>query len=116
MFVIPLDLGASEAMQAMMVYSNVRYPQRVRYFFYICKEQLQGRCRKDLVMRLDKVMDVALVRSGEWHSRLTMVLREALELGALHRADHDFFLAQLGHCTPGRHEKPPIRGLQRTGN
>lgn len=112
---IPMNTGASEAMQAMMVYPNVLYPQRVRYFFYICKEQLEGRCRKELVKSLDKVMEIALVHAEEWHSRLTTVLGEALDLGALHRADHAFFLAQLVHCIPGKYEKAPVRRVRRIG-
>ncbi|WP_117144536.1 hypothetical protein [Pseudomonas coronafaciens] len=60
---IPLNTGATEAMQSMMTYASVLYPQRVRYFFYVCKEQFQGRCRKDLVKRLDTVMDAALAQT-----------------------------------------------------
>lgn len=110
-----MNLSVSGALQAMMTSASVLYPQRVRYFFYTCKEQLGGRSRKGLVKRLDEVMNVALAQTEEWHSTLTTVLGEAVELGALHKADHDFFLSQLVHCVPGRYEKPPARRVRRIG-
>lgn len=111
MTLIPMNTGASEAMQAMKGYPNALYLQRVRYLFYICKEQLDGRCRKELAKRLDKIMDIALVQTEEWHSRLTTALGEALDLDALHGTGHDFFLAQLVHCIPRRHAKAPLRRI-----
>lgn len=107
--------GQRGAMRAMMTYPSVFYPQRVRYFFHTSKEQLDGRSKTLLVNRLDKVMDIALVQAEEWHSRLKTVIAEAVELGALHRADHDFFLAQLIHCVPGRYETLPARPRRRIG-
>jgi hypothetical protein len=45
-----------------------------------------------------------------------MVLAEAVHVEALHRDDHDFILAQLGHCVPGREDKPQSRNSKGLGS
>lgn len=101
----PMTSSMQESMLAMMDDRYVGYPQRVRYFFCICKARFQGRFNAGLVNRLDYLMDVALLQSQEWHGPFTALIVEASELGALHSSDHEFLLGQLGRCVADRGEK-----------
>ena len=101
----PMTSNAQESMLAMMADRYVLYPQRVRYFFYVCKDRLDGRSRLGLVKRLDHLLESALSQNQAWHSHFTSLIFEAVELGALHSEDRHFLLSQLGHCVPDRGEK-----------
>ncbi|WPP02417.1 hypothetical protein SFA35_25840 (plasmid) [Pseudomonas sp. HR96] len=102
----PMTSNAQESMLAMMADRYVLYPQRVRYFFYVCKDRLDGRSRVALVKRLDHLLEVALSQNQAWHSHFSALLLKAVELGALHSTDHDFLLGQLERCVADRGEKP----------
>lgn len=68
---------------------NVLYPQRVRYFFYTCKEQISGRHTVNTVKLLDRVLTVALLQNQEWHESFKGVLAQAVELNLLHNSDYE---------------------------
>lgn len=101
----PLPTDMRESMLATLNDHYVLYPQRVRYFCYLCKEQLDGRSRSALVKRLDQIMRVALQQTEEWHSHFRTWISEAVEHQAFHTSDHDFFLLHLEKCKPRRGEK-----------
>lgn len=94
---------------------GMKYPQRVRYFFYTCKEQLSGQYTVRLVKRLDQVLAVALHLKEEWHDSFKGVLSQAVEVNALHRTDYEIFLSHLVRCTPAKNDRPPAREYRRVG-
>ncbi|WP_426154170.1 hypothetical protein [Pseudomonas sp. DC3000-4b1] len=94
---------------------TIQYPQRIRYFFYTCKEQVSGQYRVGVVKRLDQVLAAALLVKQEWHDSLKLVLSQAVELNALHSSDCETFLSHLVRCTPTKHDRPPARQYRRVG-
>jgi len=94
---------------------TVLYPQRVRYFFFTCKEQVVGQYRIGIVKRLDQVLAVALLMKEEWHDSFKTVISKAVELNALHSADLETFLSHLIRCIPAKNDKPPARQFRRVG-
>jgi hypothetical protein len=109
---------SSDQLNSLVLYMNdatVLYPQRVRYLFFTCKEQVSGQHRIGIVKRLDQVLAVALLMKEEWHDSLKVVLSQAVELNALHSADYDTFLSHLVCCTPAKSDRPPARQYRRMG-
>ncbi len=93
----------------------VRYAQRVRFFFYSCKECLAGSASSAMTRRLDMILDWAIHHREEWHDCCWQLLVEAVFLNVLHRDDCDFFLAQLMLCVPDKEDKPPAPSVRRAG-
>lgn len=103
-----------EPMLATLNDHYVLYPQRVRCFFYLCKDRLVGRSRSTLVKRLDRIMAVAL-HTEEWHSHFITWIGEAVECQAFHASDRDFFPASFGKRTLWRGEKRAAVRTRRIG-
>jgi len=93
----------------------VRYAQRVRFFFYSCKECLAGSASPEMARRLDMILTLAIHHREEWHDYCWQLLVEAVFLDMLHRDDCTFFLAQLMLCVPGKEDKPPAPSVRRVG-
>lgn len=103
------------SIQAMLNNPGICYAQRVRFYFYSCKERLAGPGHAELCRRLDRVLNVALQLQEEWHSHCLQLLADAVSSQALAHCDGEFFSAQITVCVPGPGDRPPARTFRRVG-
>ena len=109
-----LTLEEIASIQSMLNNPGIRYAQRVRFYFYSCKERLAGPSHTELCRRLDRILDVAL-QQGEWHSHCLQLLADAVSYQALAHNDREFFSAQITVCVPAPGDRPPARTFRRVG-
>lgn len=93
----------------------VRYGQRVRFFFYSCKESLSGRSRLEMTRRFDAILNTALLQKEEWHGDCLQLFAEAVAQQMLHHTDGEFFSTQMRLCVPAKGDKPPAPAVRKLG-